>query len=231
MTVYSKETALYNTNAIQSGLEGAADAYKVVITEMSSTGLILHPNGQGGSTGVQLADYLLLDDDGMEVFDGGSSVCEFGQDGARMGLANAEHVVTDATGTSIMDGASTLARFSGDGMELFDGGVSTALYGEKTRIGKVAELHIESRPDRLSFMAPGTQLPNPTYTNGVLNSLPAGTVQTGEVAYLATETVNGVEESVFYIVHSVVVKDIKFGDNKWKWWKRDNDNMTLKWMG
>ncbi|MBQ9043807.1 MAG: hypothetical protein IJ111_13460 [Eggerthellaceae bacterium] len=36
---------------------------------------------------------------------------------------------------------------------------------------------------------------------------------------------------VFYMTRSVVLDDMYFGDGKWKWYKRTNNNMSVKWMG
>ena len=50
-----------------------------------------------------------------------------------------------------------------------------------------------------------------------------------EVAYIDVDP--STNEAVFYMTRSIVVKDMQFGGGKWKWYKRSNNNMSLKWMG
>lgn len=73
-------------------------------------------------------------------------------------------------------------------------------------IGNAAGAHIESSGNRMSFMN-GNQ----------------------EVAYIDIDTQTN--EGVFYMSRSIVVKDMQFGGGKWKWYKRSNNNMSVKWMG
>lgn len=107
MTTYTKETALYNTDAIGSDIEGAGETAKSVITEVGTTGLKLHPSGQSGNN---IVDYTLVNADGMEVFDGGESVASFGEDGARIGKAyvanandNESHMELDYHSMQLID--------------------------------------------------------------------------------------------------------------------------------
>ena len=89
MTIYSKETALYNTSAIGDDIEDAGQRADGVITTVGTTGLKLHPSGQSGNN---IVDYTLVNEDGMEVFDGGESVASFGADGARLGKESGPNV-------------------------------------------------------------------------------------------------------------------------------------------
>ena len=73
-------------------------------------------------------------------------------------------------------------------------------------IGSGSGCHIEASGQRMSFKDGGGS----------------------EVAYIAVDA-NG--KSTFYMTRSMVVEDMQFGSGLWKWYKRDNNNMSLKWMG
>ena len=84
MTTYTDEISIYNTDAIQDGIDDAHDAYKSVITEVGSTGVKVHPSGQSGSG---IVDYTLVDANGTHVYKGGDDVAMFGST-ARIGKAS-----------------------------------------------------------------------------------------------------------------------------------------------
>lgn len=110
MTVYTKETALYDTGAIANDI-GAAGKANEMVTEVGSTGVKIHPSGQSDSN---IVDYTLIDADGMEVFDGGVSVAEFGASGARVGKTAGPRTVIQSTGVDMYgaaDGSEELAHF------------------------------------------------------------------------------------------------------------------------
>ena len=86
MTTYTDEISIYNTDAIQDGIDDAHDAYKSVITEVGSTGVKVHPSGQSGSG---IVDYTLVDANGTHVYKGGDDVAMFGST-ARIGKASGE---------------------------------------------------------------------------------------------------------------------------------------------
>lgn len=73
-------------------------------------------------------------------------------------------------------------------------------------IGSNNGFHIEASGSRMSFKDGGGN----------------------EVAYIAVDA-NG--KSTFYMTRSVVVEDMHFGNGLWKWYKRSNNNMSVKWMG
>lgn len=100
---------------------------------------------------------------------------------------------------------------STDGFDIVsESGESVAHYGETSRVGYLGQLHIETRPDRLSFMAAETSLPMPEYdTNNQFIALDPNSPVNGEIAYLAADS-NG--ESTFYMTRTVVVKELAFGD-------------------
>lgn len=85
--------------------------------------------------------------------------------------------------------------------------VVVARYGREMQLGALDGTHMVARGDRLAFVS----------ANGT------------EVAYIDVDPVT--QESVFYMTRSVVMKDMFFGDGLWKWYKRSNNNMGLKWMG
>lgn len=97
-------------------------------------------------------------------------------------------------------------RMSEGGFDILDntGEVITHV-GEQIDIGKLEGCHITAVGDHMSFM------------NG-----------NDEVAYIDVDD-NG--ESVFYMTRSVVVKDMFLGENRWKFFKRENNNLSLKWTG
>ena len=74
-------------------------------------------------------------------------------------------------------------------------------------IGATNSFHIEASPTRMSFRG----------SDG------------SEAAYISVDPDTG--KSIFYMTKSVVVEDMFFGDGKWKWYKRSNNNMSVKWMG
>lgn len=74
-------------------------------------------------------------------------------------------------------------------------------------IGSEDSFHIEASSNRMGFVG----------SDGT------------EAAYIAVDPQTG--DSVFYMTRSVVVKDMFFGNGKWKWYKRSNNNMSVKWMG
>lgn len=106
MTTYTDEVNIYNPDAISEAIDDAGNAYKSVITEVGSTGVKIHPSGQSGSG---IVDYTLIDDDGMEVFEGGKSVAQFGST-SRIGKAyvsgasdNESHMELDFHSLKLID--------------------------------------------------------------------------------------------------------------------------------
>lgn len=59
MPTYTKETALYDTGAIQSGIDGAAQTATSFITQITGGGIMVHPSGDSTS-GWRIADALEL---------------------------------------------------------------------------------------------------------------------------------------------------------------------------
>lgn len=88
------------------------------------------------------------------------------------------------------------------------GGSVAASYGQDTVIGDENGPHVRVTSTGIDFYAGAES-------------------DETRVGYIATAD----GESVFYMTRSVVVKDMQFGEGKWKWYKRDNGNMSLKWLG
>lgn len=100
MTTYTDEISIYNTDAIQGGIDDAHDAYKSVITEVGSTGVKVHPSGQSGSG---IVDYTLIDANGTHVYKGGDDVAMFGST-ARIGKASgASRMELDSSSLKMVD--------------------------------------------------------------------------------------------------------------------------------
>ena len=59
MPTYTKETALYDTGAIQGGIDGAAQTATSFITQITGGGIMVHPSGDSNS-GWKIADALEL---------------------------------------------------------------------------------------------------------------------------------------------------------------------------
>lgn len=97
-------------------------------------------------------------------------------------------------------------------------------YGEKSQIGRLSETHIEASGDYLLFMPKGVSAQN--YDMSIDAQRDA--VLQNAVAYIAIDSEG---KSVFYMNRSVVVDDMFLGEGKWKFYKRENNNLSLKWMG
>ena len=109
----------------------------------------------------------------------------------------------DSTGWSIQDALELLI----DNQSLIYAGATgaTGSTGAVVRIGSETDMHLTMTPSELAFRdASGTP-----------------------VAYI--EVVGG--ESLFYMTRAVVVSDLRFGNNLWTFATRDNDNLSLKWLG
>jgi len=89
----SKETSIYNTDAIAQGIEDAENAYKTVV-EVDANGIRLHPAEQSGSG---IVDYTQIDTTGVKLYKGGTQIASFG-DSATIGKANGPHTVIQSSG-------------------------------------------------------------------------------------------------------------------------------------
>lgn len=126
MPVYSKETPIYNTDAIQTGIDDARDAYKSVVTEIGSTGIKVHPTGTE-------SDGVLIDDTGTDILLSNVSVAKYGET-ARIGKLSGGHTIIDQSGMEVFDDAQSVARF-----------------GETARIGSTDGTYVEIGNDEISM--------------------------------------------------------------------------------
>lgn len=130
MTTYTDEISIYNTDAIQDGIDDAHDAYKSVITEVGSTGVKVHPSGQSGSG---IVDYTLVDANGTHVYKGGDDVAMFGST-ARIGSLGSKHLGLSSRGMFISS-ASTDEAMDHDSTFYIDA------------LGQYEEKHIYDPPE------------------------------------------------------------------------------------
>lgn len=123
MTTYTKETALYDTGAISGGIEDAGETASKYITVIDQDGIKVHAENSPNS------NYTQIDGNGMEVFEGGTSVASFGTSGARLGEKTGAHSEIDANGQRFYaeDGATQLANI-GYGMANTDSGTGDNPY-------------------------------------------------------------------------------------------------------
>ena len=144
--------------------------------------------------------------------DASNIVARFGSDGAQIGK----------DGTSRLElGASSLRAYDADGN----------LYFNMTPDGLTAD-QIDVNDDLRQALLQVTNLiigsTDGTYISANGNHM--GFMSGGnEVAYIDVDP--NTNEAVFYMTRSIVVEDMQFGDGMWKWYKRDNNNMSLKWLG
>lgn len=119
--------------------------------------------------------------------------------------------LTDSGLYLITDDVGYRLHLASDGWEITDaqGVPVTATFVENgratTRQGRVDQLHIDMRPDRISFVMP----------DGVT-----------EAAYI---TVDEFGNSSFSIANAIVLDQLNIGT--WRWLQRSNGNLTLKWIG
>ena len=114
--------------------------------------------------------------------------------------------VIDET-TTILDGGRIIANSITASKIDVESLWAALMQAEDLIVGKEDAAHMEASGTRLSFLD----------GNG------------NEVAYIEVNESTG--ESTFYMTRSVVVEDMYFGDGLWKFYRRSNRNMSLKWMG
>ena len=134
---------------------------------------------------------------------------------AQAAKATATSYFTDTTNGVIVHGAggdgSTGWRIQ-DLLEMLINGqslIQAGLVGGRPSIRVGPEsggMHLNVTSDRLAFCDAGG----------------------AEVAYIAVDSGNN---SKLYISEAVVMSELNFGEGKWTWRKRENDNLSLKWTG
>lgn len=112
-----------------------------------------------------------------------------------------------------------------DGIYIYDADKNlVGKYSDTMQLGSLAGTHMEAAGDYLLF------LPKGVTTNGVDMDDPESVkdVLNQAVAYIAIDDKGN---STFYMTRSIVVDDMLFGDGLWKFYRRSNHNMSIKWMG
>ena len=139
----------------------------------------------------------------------------------------AAHLFMTERGLSVassQDGAYRLLAAT-DGVYIYDAsGNLVGKYSETMQVGSLTGTHMEAAGEYLLF------LPEGVTTEGYDMDDPddVAEILSKSVAYIAIDE-NG--NSTFYMTRSVVVEDMYFGDGLWKFYRRSNRNMGLKWMG
>lgn len=77
MPTYTKETALYDTGAIKTGIDGAAETASKYITTVGNTGIKVHPYNESSGQ-ADANNYSKIDSTGMDVVSDGTSRAKFG---------------------------------------------------------------------------------------------------------------------------------------------------------
>ena len=77
----------------------ASETAENFITEIGTTGIMIHPSGQTG-------DYNLIDSNGMEIFNNRNSVAKFKSDGAQIGESNKTHINFNENSFKLVDNSN-----------------------------------------------------------------------------------------------------------------------------
>lgn len=144
--------------------------------------------------------------------DAGNIVARFGSDGAQIGKSDSNRLELGAASLKAYDADGNLyfnmtpEGLTADQIDVNDDLRKALLQVTSLIIGSTDGTYISANGNHMGFMSGGN-----------------------EVAYIDVDP--NTNEAVFYMTRSIVVKDMQFGEGKWKWYKRDNNNMSLKWMG
>lgn len=139
-------------------------------------------------------------------------VARFGSDGAQIGKNDTNRLELGAASLRAYDADGNLYfnmtpdGLTADQIDVNDDLRQALLQVANLVIGSTDGTYISANGSHMSFMSGGN-----------------------EVAYIDVDP--NTNEAVFYMTRSIVVKDMQFGEGKWKWYKRDNNNMSLKWIG
>jgi len=110
---YTKETALYQPDAIGNGISDARGEAKRYITSVIDSGIFVHTEESPmptvpettGNNGVHISD-------DVDIIANGVNVASYGTS-ARIGVETSDHVTIDSNGLSIYDGARYICSFEG----------------------------------------------------------------------------------------------------------------------
>lgn len=192
------------------------------VTEVSSAGIKVHPSGS-------TTDYALIDADGLEVFDGGTSVAQFGST-ARVGQDSKQRVAVTASTVSIYDtdnklavktntsgvtlyrGGSRRAELTAAGLDIYgsDGSTSISSFGSTVRVGKASDMHVNVSSSGFSVVDKSSKTAIDVVAGSkysVYNDRVQGTISIGS----ATNTIEGRQESASGVVYDNI--DITSGSN------------------
>lgn len=139
-------------------------------------------------------------------------VARFGADGAQIGKNDSSRLELGASSLKAYDADGNLYfnmtpdGLTADQIDVNDDLRRALLQVANLVIGSTDGTYISANGSHMSFMSGGN-----------------------EVAYIDIDP--GTNEAVFYMTRSVVVKDMQFGNGNWKWYSRENGNMSLKWVG
>ena len=139
-------------------------------------------------------------------------VARFGSDGAQIGKNDTNRLELGAASLRAYDADGNLYfnmtpdGLTADQIDVNDDLRQALLQVANLVIGSTDGTYISANGNHMSFMSGGN-----------------------EVAYIDIDP--STNEAVFYMTRSIVVKDMQFGEGKWKWYKRENGNMSLKWIG
>ena len=163
------------------------------------------------------AQHFWTDDSGVHVTDVGRDEWDeqAHQDDPFSDLSDEKqyhNILVNSLGLLLRSALNVLVGLTRSAISFYDGNdndlenIVASFGADGAQIGSLSSAHIVARGDRMSFMN-GDQ----------------------EVAYIAIDA--DTNKAVFYMTRSVVVEDMYFGEGLWKWYKRSNNNMSLKWMG
>lgn len=148
MTTYSKETALYDTGAIASGITDAGNTANTYITAVDQNGIKVHAANNVNS------NYSKINAEGMEVYSDSKIASKFGKKGDEVGsfLYDGQGNSNENVIASFTDGGSVIGKdetnhleLKSDSMKLYDAGkrdIFSVLTNKSDNLGTVYECPI-----------------------------------------------------------------------------------------
>lgn len=194
--------------AVDDGFSDLSDQKPYYNQLSNSLGILLRSglNNLASWTRSAIAFY---DGEGNEA---ANIVARFGLDGAQIGKNDSNRLELGAASLKAYDADGNLyfnmspSGLTADQIDVNDDLRKALLQVADLIIGDTNGAYINANGSHMSFMNGGN-----------------------EVAYIDVDLETG--EAVFYMTRSIVVEDMQFGNGLWKWYKRSNNNMSLKWMG
>lgn len=239
MTTYSKETPIYNTDAIESGINDAAGTASNFIVA-DPTGLHVHTSGntseeiliEGSALSAYNSagtEYFRVTADGLSY---GANTAATSDDLASMATVfEATTETVTAQVSNVIDGLKTSSLFqeTANGFTFSLDTEIANIYGDLETIneyvnisGDTMRLGSKTKPvvaelssDGLSFYRVDTATEQIDYQHPIASLMVEGS---GDEA-----------QGVLVIHRAVVVNELRFDD--WVWMPRGNGNLSLKWIG